>query len=208
MKIRCDVCDKEEASVFCPSDEAALCAACDRHVHRANKLAGKHHRFSLLRPSSAADFPPLCDICQLRRAFLFCREDRTILCFECDSPIHDANEHTQTHSRFLLTGVKISPSPPTPSSSSSSSSTGSGDGEVEEAREIEDEIGFMEGCGRKRAKMESSNGVVGGASMEELEGWIEENGMSENGVWFSISRISEYLESLPGWCVEEFLDSS
>lgn len=63
MKIQCDVCDKVEASVFCPSDEAALCHSCDRTIHHANKLASKHARFSLLQPNSK-DFP-LCDICQV-----------------------------------------------------------------------------------------------------------------------------------------------
>ncbi|KAK8585151.1 hypothetical protein V6N13_139089 [Hibiscus sabdariffa] len=63
MKIRCDVCDREEASVFCTADEAALCDACDHRVHHANKLASKHQRFSLLHPSSSKQVP-LCDICQ------------------------------------------------------------------------------------------------------------------------------------------------
>ena len=71
MKVQCDVCAAEAASVFCCADEAALCAACDRRVHRANKLAGKHRRFSLLSPappssSSGQPPPPLCDICQVR----------------------------------------------------------------------------------------------------------------------------------------------
>ena len=74
MKVQCDVCAAEAASVFCCADEAALCDACDRRVHRANKLAGKHRRFSLLNPappfsssgSSAQQAPPpLCDICQV-----------------------------------------------------------------------------------------------------------------------------------------------
>ena len=63
MKIRCDVCDQAEASVFCSADEAALCHGCDLHVHRANKLAGKHSRFSLLQPIKIDS--PLCDICQV-----------------------------------------------------------------------------------------------------------------------------------------------
>ncbi|MBA0633789.1 hypothetical protein Godav_024896, partial [Gossypium davidsonii] len=63
MKIQCDVCNKEEASVFCTADEAALCDACDHRVHHANKLASKHQRFSLLHPSSSKQIP-LCDICQ------------------------------------------------------------------------------------------------------------------------------------------------
>lgn len=67
MKIQCDVCSKEEASVFCSADEAALCVGCDRRVHHANKLASKHIRFSLQLPSSSSssDESPRCDICQV-----------------------------------------------------------------------------------------------------------------------------------------------
>lgn len=64
MKIKCGVCDKEEASMFCCADEAALCDACDQRVHHANKLATKHLRFSLLQPSCKQSLP-LCDICQV-----------------------------------------------------------------------------------------------------------------------------------------------
>ncbi|KAK8706643.1 hypothetical protein V6N13_050198 [Hibiscus sabdariffa] len=107
MKIWCDVCDKEEAVVFCSADEAALCGHCDGRVHHANKLAGKHTRFSLLHPTTLKQ-SPLCDICKEKRAFVFCQQDRAILCRECDVPIHKANEYTKKHSRFLLTGVKLS----------------------------------------------------------------------------------------------------
>ncbi|KAJ6365200.1 hypothetical protein OIU76_030050 [Salix suchowensis] len=93
MKIRCDVCDSVEATVFCCADEAALCHGCDHRVHHANKLARKHSRLSLVHPSFKE--PPLCDICQERRALLFCQEDRAILCRECDLSIHKANEDTQ-----------------------------------------------------------------------------------------------------------------
>lgn len=65
MKIQCDVCNKEEASVFCSADEAALCGGCDRRVHHANKLAGKHIRFSLQRSPSSSKESPRCDICQV-----------------------------------------------------------------------------------------------------------------------------------------------
>ncbi|KAL1178509.1 hypothetical protein V6Z11_A03G102200 [Gossypium hirsutum] len=58
MKIQCDVCEKEAASVFCTSDEATLCA-----------------------PGNS---------------------------MYCDVPIHLANQYTQKHDRFLLTGVKLS----------------------------------------------------------------------------------------------------
>lgn len=63
MKIQCDVCDKEEASVYCSADEATLCQSCDYQVHHANKLASKHIRFSLIHPSFKDS--PLCDICQV-----------------------------------------------------------------------------------------------------------------------------------------------
>ncbi|XP_006652591.1 B-box zinc finger protein 20-like [Oryza brachyantha] len=112
MKVQCDVCAAEAASVFCCADEAALCDACDRRVHSANKVAGKHRRFSLLQPSSScAQKPPLCDICQEKRGFLFCKEDRAILCRECDVAVHTTSELTRRHGRFLLTGVRLSSAP-------------------------------------------------------------------------------------------------
>ncbi|GFP94817.1 B-box zinc finger protein 21 [Phtheirospermum japonicum] len=64
MKIRCDVCDKDEASVFCVADEAA---ACDHRVHHANKLAGKHQSFSLHHPSPKQ--APLYDVCQVLKLY-------------------------------------------------------------------------------------------------------------------------------------------
>jgi len=69
MKIQCDVCHKEVASLFCPSDEAALCHACDRTIHHANKLADKHKRFSLHHPTSKGT--TLCDICHVLIPSLF-----------------------------------------------------------------------------------------------------------------------------------------
>ncbi|KAM0934613.1 putative transcription factor interactor and regulator Znf-B family [Dioscorea sansibarensis] len=124
MKIQCDVCTAEPASIFCCADEAALCSACDRRVHTANKLAGKHRRLSL---SSSVQSPPLCDICQ-KRGLIFCQEDRAILCKDCDEPIHCANELTKKHNRFLLSSaLRLSstsmPEPTTTSSASTDTST-------------------------------------------------------------------------------------
>ncbi|THU71777.1 hypothetical protein C4D60_Mb04t05060 [Musa balbisiana] len=85
---------QQEALVFCCADEAALCDACDRRVHCANILAGKHRRFSLDSPSVRSN--PLCDVCQEKRAVLFCREDRAILCGACDASIHSANHLTMS----------------------------------------------------------------------------------------------------------------
>uniref|UniRef100_A0ACD5ZF70 Uncharacterized protein n=1 Tax=Avena sativa TaxID=4498 RepID=A0ACD5ZF70_AVESA len=112
MRVQCDVCGVEPAAVLCCADEAALCSPCNRRVHRANKLAGKHRRITLLQPSSATDDAgPLCDVCKERRGVVFCVEDRAILCADCDEPIHSANELTAKHSRFLLVGAKLSAEP-------------------------------------------------------------------------------------------------
>nr|GMD85724.1 B-box zinc finger protein 21-like [Ipomoea batatas] len=61
MKIQCDVCEKEEASIFCTADEAALCEACNHHVHDANKLAGRQgnpvQRMRLANTQSEPTYP-------------------------------------------------------------------------------------------------------------------------------------------------------
>ncbi|KAJ4800331.1 B-box zinc finger family protein [Rhynchospora pubera] len=69
MKVQCDYCNHASASLFCFADEAALCDGCDRKIHRANKVASKHRRFSLVHPLSGQAASqlhppaPLCDIC-------------------------------------------------------------------------------------------------------------------------------------------------
>ncbi|CAO2039881.1 unnamed protein product [Urochloa humidicola] len=186
MKVQCDVCASEAASVFCCADEAALCDACDRRVHRANKLAGKHRRFSLLNPAPPSSLsdpssphhqqppppPPLCDICQEKRGLLFCKEDRAILCRDCDVSVHTASELTMRHTRFLLTGVRLSAEPaacPAPSSEEENSS-GS----------------FCCSAGGGDAAPPSS--------------------APANSHGSDSSSISEYLtKTLPGWHVEDFL---
>lgn len=62
MKIQCDVCERNQATVICCADEAALCAKCDIEVHAANKLASKHQRLQLNCLSTKL---PTCDICQV-----------------------------------------------------------------------------------------------------------------------------------------------
>ncbi|XP_073365000.1 B-box zinc finger protein 20 isoform X1 [Aegilops tauschii subsp. strangulata] len=208
MKVQCDVCEAEAASVFCCADEAALCDACDRRVHRANKLAGKHRRLSLLHPSPASSSspspkPPLCDICQVgystnqerfqicvpfvllrrelmlcrcglqeKRGLLFCKEDRAILCRECDVQVHTASELTRRHGRFLLTGVRVSSAPaesPAPS------------GQEEEGN--------------------STSPCIADSCSGDASGTASASASASDG-----SSISEYLtKTLPGWHVEDFL---
>ena len=62
MKIQCNVCEAAEAAVLCCADEAALCWACDKKIHAANKLASMHQRVPL---SSSSSQMPKCDICQV-----------------------------------------------------------------------------------------------------------------------------------------------
>jgi len=110
MKVLCSACEAAEARVVCCADEAALCARCDREVHAANRLAGKHHRLPLLSASShspAAISAPNCDICQEGHAYFFCVEDRALLCRSCDVAVHTANAFVSAHRRFLLTGVQV-----------------------------------------------------------------------------------------------------
>ncbi|KAK4486816.1 hypothetical protein RD792_006595 [Penstemon davidsonii] len=216
MKIQCDVCDKDEASVFCVADEAALCSACDHRVHHANKLAGKHQRFSLHHPSPKQI--PLCDICQERRAFLFCQQDRAILCIECDIQIHKANEHTQKHTRFLLTGVKLSStstlyasSPSSTESASSSLNNFSKSDSVSniKSQELVKNPVFVPSksttpSATAKSTTVPATAVAAPVSFDKTNTQLT-SGMNFNGG----NSISEYLiDMLPGWHVEDFLDSS
>ncbi|KAF5443879.1 hypothetical protein F2P56_036401 [Juglans regia] len=203
MKIQCDVCNKGEATVFCPADEAALCDGCDGSIHHANKLAGKHTRFSLIHPSKQA---PLCDICQERRAFLFCKEDRAILCRECDLPIHKANEHTQKHDRFLLTGVKLHDYSSSSLYPTSSSSNGY------ESNNIDTDVRSSQSSRKRSPNMVCNEVFVSPSSGKSTipplgyRSGTEGNQIGDTDP-ISTSSISEYLiETLPGWRVEDFLD--
>ncbi|KAF8013507.1 hypothetical protein BT93_I1370 [Corymbia citriodora subsp. variegata] len=188
MKIQCDMCNKEEAAVFCSADEAALCEGCDQRIHHANKLVSQHKRHSLLR-HAFQDFP-LCDICQEQRGLIFCKEDRAILCGKCDPPIHKSNEHTQKHSRFLLSGVKISGSSLPCHASSASSTT------------LDTSISAQ--------TKEPPSSYENGRSTEFLNSshTHQDDNHIINTSSFSTSSISEYFtEMLPGWRVDDFLDS-
>ncbi|XP_022766514.1 B-box zinc finger protein 21-like [Durio zibethinus] len=211
MKIQCDVCNKEEASLFCTADEAALCDSCDHQVHHANKLASKHQRFSLIHPSSSKQVP-LCDICQEKRAFFFCQQDRAILCRDCDVPIHSANEHTQKHNRFLLTGVKLSATSALYTSSSSSSiaflsNVGDSVPECKSQPLVKNPVSASPANFNPSslAKSSSVSTTTAAAVINKSSG---DNLLAGEGGG-STSSISEYLiEVLPGWHVEDFLDSS
>ncbi|KAL9252930.1 B-box zinc finger protein 24-like protein [Drosera capensis] len=104
MKIQCDVCERNPATVICCADEAALCGKCDVEVHAANKLASKHQRLQLHLLSSKL---PSCDICQEKTAFIFCVEDRALFCQDCDESVHMTSTLAMNHQRYLATGIKV-----------------------------------------------------------------------------------------------------
>ncbi|OVA20392.1 zinc finger protein [Macleaya cordata] len=214
MKIQCDVCNRDEASVFCSADEAALCDGCDRRVHHANKLASKHKRFSLLHPSSSPSDAPRCDICQEKRAFLFCREDRAILCRDCDLSIHTANELTKKHNRFLLTGVKLSStsaifsSPNTTSTTTTiTSSSDSKTTMTVTTKTRPSNVSPVPGLHYPPPSIQT-NTTSSSTPSKICDPFDQTITTSVGG---STSSISEYLmETLPGWQVEDLLllDSS
>lgn len=130
------------------------------------------------------------NLTQERKAFLFCKEDRAILCRECDISIHRANEHTKHHNRFLLAGVKLSDSSSFYDNSSdqalcSSNSNGS--------READSRINSVVS---QTNNSTSVNDYCNGVSHGE-------------GASIEARSMSEYLiETLPGWHGEEFVDPS
>ncbi|CAM8942267.1 unnamed protein product [Rhodiola kirilowii] len=197
MKIQCDVCSSSEASVFCSADEAALCDSCDQRVHHANKLASKHQRFSLVNSDSKKDVP-VCDICQEKRAFLFCQQDRAILCKDCDFSIHSANELTQKHNRFLLTGLKLS----TYVSSTSASETS-----LTNSCDLVPDF-KSQPLNKKSESVLNETLITQSLSVNRIAS-PSSSGAGKNVGFGNDVGISEYLiDMLPGWHVEDFLDST
>lgn len=145
---------------------------------------------------------------------MFCQQDRAILCKDCDIPIHKANEHTNNHNRFLLTGIKLSPTsaiyttsnqeeeqdlvPDFNKSQSLINKAVSGAHKITNPPCIPLKAKALTGTVNEKVGRKSSNGIV---SPQLVVGRGGCNG--------SMSSISEYLmENIPGWHVEDFLDSS
>lgn len=126
---------------------------------------------------------------------MFCQQDRAILCRECDVPIHSANEHTQKHSRFLFTGVKLSATSAVYTSSSDSAT-------------VTDLKSQINNKSIVSAATISSPPSIPKISVTTTATKNCGNLLLNDGVG-STSSISEYLiETLPGWHVEDLLDFS
>jgi hypothetical protein len=133
---------------------------------------------------------------------LFCQQDRAILCKDCDSSIHSANEHTKKHDRFLLTGVKLSATSTVykPTTSQSSSSSNNQDYSVPGSLISNPPI-------KKPLSAPQTNTKI--RPLSKTAAMVNKIGDAVASQWGSTSTISEYLmDTLPGWHVEDFLDSS
>ncbi|KAL9270288.1 B-box zinc finger protein 21-like protein [Drosera capensis] len=55
----CDICQEKKAMLFCQQDRAILCKGCDLAIHSANELTRKHNRFLLtgIKLSAISDLP-------------------------------------------------------------------------------------------------------------------------------------------------------
>lgn len=136
---------------------------------------------------------------QERRAYVFCQEDRSILCRDCDVSIHRASEHTRKHNRFLLTGVKIS------ASMSSDTNNDSHQSNMKRHRSLVSSVN-NNAClpmVNNSSRLLASSSAIGGNIVED-QCVIDDTSSS-----VSTSSISEYLiENIPGYCFEDLLDAS
>mmetsp|Transcript_32051 Transcript_32051/g.44433 ORF Transcript_32051/g.44433 Transcript_32051/m.44433 type:complete len:242 (-) Transcript_32051:228-953(-) len=103
MEVICKVCRSSPATVLCIIGEATYCNSCEPKI--PDSYESKTCPRVPLR--SARDTSNVkCDICQSATAIIFCREDRAILCGDCDASIHTLQIACK-HTRFLLTGVTL-----------------------------------------------------------------------------------------------------
>ncbi|XP_076908193.1 zinc finger protein CONSTANS-LIKE 15-like [Bidens hawaiensis] len=95
----CDYCNHHTAVIFCRADSAKLCLFCDHHVHAANALSGKHHRYQI------------CDGCRNAAVSVRCATDNLVLCPDCDSDSHANCTVSAVHDRIPVEGFTGTPSP-------------------------------------------------------------------------------------------------
>lgn len=83
----CDYCNCAAALLFCRTDSAFMCMACDSKLHADNKLGSKHERVWM------------CEVCEQAPASVTCKADAAALCVTCDRDIHSANPLARRHER-------------------------------------------------------------------------------------------------------------
>lgn len=82
----CNTCQSAGCTVYCRTDSAYLCAACDARIHAANR----HERVWV------------CEACERAPAAFVCKADAASLCTACDADIHAANPLARRHHRIPI----------------------------------------------------------------------------------------------------------
>ncbi|KAL9271847.1 Zinc finger protein CONSTANS-LIKE 10-like protein [Drosera capensis] len=98
MEYLCDFCSDGRPMVYCRSDAACLCLACDYNVHSANALSRRHSRTLV------------CQKCYAQPAYFRCLEENISLCQNCDWKESGVSTCT-THKREPLSSYTGCPSP-------------------------------------------------------------------------------------------------
>mmetsp|Transcript_8364 Transcript_8364/g.11285 ORF Transcript_8364/g.11285 Transcript_8364/m.11285 type:complete len:274 (-) Transcript_8364:154-975(-) len=106
MQVLCSECKMAVASILCADEDSVLCLRCDDRANASN-FENSNQRIRVQLHSEGISRQPKCDICQNENAFVFCRDDRAVLCRRCDMSIHAPNTLAEKHDRFLLTGIKV-----------------------------------------------------------------------------------------------------
>lgn len=81
----CDSCKIAAALLFCRTDSAFMCMACDVKLH--NLATRRHERVWM------------CEVCEQAPASVTCKADAAALCVTCDRDIHSANPLARRHER-------------------------------------------------------------------------------------------------------------
>ncbi|XP_015883091.3 zinc finger protein CONSTANS-LIKE 2 [Ziziphus jujuba] len=91
----CDTCQAAASTLYCHTDSAFLCSACDERIHASNSLAFPHERVWI------------CTACENAPAAVTCKADAASLCHSCDVEIHSANPLAHRHNRVPITSLPI-----------------------------------------------------------------------------------------------------
>ncbi|KAH0790221.1 B-box zinc finger family protein [Histomonas meleagridis] len=84
----CDLCGKNQATIWCVNDSAKLCPKCDTESHKENKILQRHQRIPLSEARSVIEFCPLHGD---TRVSYYCPQCQAPVCFKC--------KMTGTHSK-------------------------------------------------------------------------------------------------------------
>ncbi|CAI9761072.1 unnamed protein product [Fraxinus pennsylvanica] len=89
----CDYCKSAVALLFCRTDSAFMCMACDSKVHDVNSES------LALSSTSRHERVWMCEVCEQGPASVTCKADAAVLCVACDCNIHSANPLASRHLR-------------------------------------------------------------------------------------------------------------